>query len=350
MKYDTINPGRPWLDTNGRRIQAHGGNIYYDHGVYYWIGENKQFTKKGSKIWTWGVKAYSSADLMNWRDEGLIISPEPDNRKSPLHPSSRLDRPHVIFNPKTGKYVAWLKFCDKCYYAILMADSILGPYVMVNEFYQPYGKKCGDFDLALDEKTGEGYLFAETDHLDCIVCRLNHDFSAAEGEFQYVYRDIRPPYTREGITHTEHNGKHYIFSSGMTGYTPNPSEVAVSDSWMGPYTVLGDPHVNDDSCSSFNSQISGIFRVHGTEQYVAVADRWMPEDLMDARKYEMISRSIASRYDKSIKVSFKEKMMMIKRMMMQVDTSISDYVLLPIDFSEEKPRIFWRDSWKPEQG
>ena len=171
MTKEAIFPGKPWFDTHGRRIQAHGGAVYYDDGVYYWIGENKQFTHKGSKVWSWGVSAYSSLDLINWRDEGLIIPPIPWDKKSPLHPNRRLDRPHIIFNPKTKKYVAWLKYSEKkSYFTILVSDELLGPYTMVTPFYQPYGKSSGDFDLAYDEKTGDGYLFAETDHVDCIVC------------------------------------------------------------------------------------------------------------------------------------------------------------------------------------
>ncbi len=36
-----VYPGQPWLDTKGERIQAHGGAVYYEDGVYYWYGENK---------------------------------------------------------------------------------------------------------------------------------------------------------------------------------------------------------------------------------------------------------------------------------------------------------------------
>ena len=350
MTKEAVFPGRPWLDTHGRRIQAHGGAVYYEDGVYFWIGENKQFTHKGSKVWSWGVSAYSSTDLINWRDEGLIIPPVPWDKKSPLHPNRRLDRPHIIFNPGTKKYVAWLKYSEKkSYFTILTADELLGPYTVVTPFYQPYGKSGGDFDLAYDEKTGEGYLFAETDHADCIVCRLNEDFTAAEGEYRYIYQGIRPPYTREGIAHMERNGKHYIFSSGMTGYTPNPSEVAVADNWMGPYTVLGDPHADDPSHASFNSQISFILKLADKDSYIAVADRWMPDALMTADEVDLIYRAIAARNDRSIKVTGREKMQMAKRMMMQVDTSVSDYVWLPIRFEGDMPKIEWRDSWMPSE-
>ena len=29
MKYKSFHPGQPWLDTNGKRIHAHGGYILY---------------------------------------------------------------------------------------------------------------------------------------------------------------------------------------------------------------------------------------------------------------------------------------------------------------------------------
>ena len=37
-------PGRVWLDTEGKRIQAHGGSVMYVDGTYYWYGENKEKT------------------------------------------------------------------------------------------------------------------------------------------------------------------------------------------------------------------------------------------------------------------------------------------------------------------
>ena len=44
--YDAFYPGQVWLDTNGNRIQAHGGSLIYLDGVYYWYGENKEKDRK----------------------------------------------------------------------------------------------------------------------------------------------------------------------------------------------------------------------------------------------------------------------------------------------------------------
>ena len=46
MTYQAIYPGKPWLDTAGKRIQAHGGSVTAMDGVYYWYGENKEKTAR----------------------------------------------------------------------------------------------------------------------------------------------------------------------------------------------------------------------------------------------------------------------------------------------------------------
>ena len=49
--YSCFTPGKPWLDTDGNPIQAHGGYMYYENSTYYWIGENKEFTDGVNGIW-----------------------------------------------------------------------------------------------------------------------------------------------------------------------------------------------------------------------------------------------------------------------------------------------------------
>ena len=104
MKYSAIYPGQVWLDTNGNPIQAHGGSILYVDGIYYWYGENKEKTTGENDIWHWGVRCYASADLYNWEDKGLIIPPDLEDPESPIHPTSMMDRPHIIYNKKTKKH------------------------------------------------------------------------------------------------------------------------------------------------------------------------------------------------------------------------------------------------------
>src|SRR3546814_15263114 len=74
-----------------------------------WYGENREHTTGETAVWHWGVRCYSSSDLYNWHDEGLIIEPVLDDESSLLHPTKSVDRPHIVRHPVRGTYVCWLK-------------------------------------------------------------------------------------------------------------------------------------------------------------------------------------------------------------------------------------------------
>ena len=345
MKYDAFYPGQVWLDTEGKRIQAHGGSLMFLDGVYYWYGENKEKTDGKNGIWHWGVRCYSSTDLYNWKDEGLIIPPEPEDPDSSLHPSACMDRPHIIYNKRTKKFVCWLKIMNKDQTqseTVLTADSILGPYTKVREGLRPLGMSAGDFDLAVAED-GKAYYYFERVHSETICADLTEDYTDVTGYYSTHFPHSGPPYVREATAHFIRKGKHYLITSGTTGYLPNPSEAAIADTWHGPYTVLGDPHPEDESKTSFHSQISSVFKVPGKKDlYIACADRWLPQ-AMDKQypiyreMFEKIFSGRAEEFDFS-------------RMGEQVveNTAIADYVWLPIRFEGEKPVIHWLDSWRWE--
>lgn len=349
-RYEAFYPGKVWLDTDGKRIQAHGGSVIYIDGTYYWYGENKEFTKPDNDIWHWGVRCYSSTDLYNWKDEGIIIPPEPDKPESSLHPSACMDRPHIIYNRRTKKYVCWLKIMNKDQTqseTVLTADSILGPYTLVKENIRPLGMSAGDFDLAVADD-GKAYYYFERVHSETICADLTDDYTDVTGYYSTHFTHSGPPYVREATAHFMRKGKHYLLTSGTTGYLPNPSEVAVADTWHGPYTVLGNPHVGDSSKTSFHSQISSVFKVEGKRDlYIACADRWKP-DSMDT-KYE----DYAIVFEKMFSPDSREEMAdlfktMGESMNIKDDTSIADYVWLPIRFTDDGPKIEWIDSWKIE--
>lgn len=260
--YDAFYPGQVWLDTNGNRIQAHGGSLIYLDGVYYWYGENKEKTDKAAGIWHWGVRYYASTDLYNWEDRGLLIPPVTDDPNSSLHPTSMMDRPHILYNARTQKYVCWLKIMEKDQTqteTVLTADSFFGPYTIVREKLRPLGMSAGDFDLAV-APDGKAYYFFERVHSETIIADLTEDYTDVTGYYSTHFPHKGPPHVREATAHFIRHGKHYLLTSGTTGYFPNPSEAAMADTWHGPYTVQGDPHIGDKTKTSFHSQISSYSR------------------------------------------------------------------------------------------
>lgn len=345
--YHSILPGRPWLDTDGKHIQAHGGSVLYRNGIYYWYGENKEKTTGDNGIWHWGVRCYASSDLYNWEDKGLIIPPEPDNPDSSLHPSSMMDRPHIIYNRATGKYVCWLKIMNKDgsqTETVLAADDIQGPYEKVREGLRPLNMSAGDFDLAV-APDGKAYYYFERVHSETICADLTPDYTDVTGYYSTHFPHISPPYVREATAHFMRGGKHYLVTSGTTGYLPNPSEVAVADTWHGPYTLLGNPHRNDVSSTSFHSQISSVFKVEGKKDlYIAMADRWVP-DRMEL-KYE----EYAAEYERMFTPGYDGADEFVERFGSDAkrNTSIADYVWLPFRFDGDMAYLDWMDEWRIE--
>lgn len=347
---DAIYPGEPWLDTKGERIQAHGGAVHYENGTYYWYGENKTYTDGKNGIWTWGLKVYASRDLCNWDDLGYLIPPVLDDPNSALFPTKRVDRPHILKCPKTGKYVCWIKLSGpEAAFTIWQSDALLGPYEKVENLYNPGGHKAGDFDMVADAETGKGYLYFDADHKSMLCMSLTEDYLHADKEIASSYPNMTPPFTREAPALFEAKGRKYMITSGMTGYVPNKSDSAAADGWEDVFECMGNPHVDDDTNASFNSQISKIFKVEGKEGcFIAMADRWLPGYHVDSRIADLFTRVIANTYEpeKYQATDAERKEMYAGNVLETAETRIADYVWLPVEWEGDKPIIRWQKEWK----
>jgi hypothetical protein len=336
----SIIPGQPWLDTSGRRIHAHGGSILQVDETFYWYGENKERSTPGSGVWHWGVRCYSSTDLYNWADRGLIIPPNTEDETSPLHPAMCMDRPHIVRHPGSGQFVCWVKVMSPTGQrsSVLVADDILGPYTTVRADLKPLGMNAGDFDLVIDPTDGKGYYYFERVHSELICADLTQDFTDVTGYYSTHFPLLQPPFVREAPAYFNRKGVHYLVTSGTTGYYPNPSQVATAPSYHGPWSVRNDPHPADPSRSSFQSQVSSVFKhPHKEDLYIALADRWLPRyrDHSDAavRLHAERFRPMGG-HDEGPWSELTE-----------IDTSIADYVWLPFRFADDGAYLDWHDEW-----
>lgn len=174
-----------------------------------------------------------------------------------------------------------------------------------------------------------------------------------------------PPLVREAPAHFTRRGTHYLVTSGTTGYFPNPSEIASAASYHGPWTVLGDPHPGDPSRTSFNSQISSVFR-HPAKRdlYIAIADRWMVdlperagEHYATGGAYAAVAQVMAQTFDPdgthgvlrsgALPAADEAAVRHCGPLLdpRVVDTSSSTYVWLPFRFDADVPYLEWRDEW-----
>ena len=348
---DRIYPGKPWLDTDGNRIQAHAGYMLYHDDTFYWYGENKEKSFCEYELWHWGVRLYSSKDLYNWKSEGIIVPPCPEDITNPLHPNRAMDRPHILYNEKTGKFVMWMKIMnphDNQYMVVATSDSIKGPYTIVNECLHPGGMNSGDFDLVKFED-GRAVIVFEKVHSDMIVMDLTEDYLDVTDHWTSHYPRPCPPWVREGPAVFFRKGKGYIITSGTTGKMPNPSETATFTDIHGEWTILGDPHVDDPKKTSFDSQISCIFKhPHYDDLYIAMADRWLNDLSEDGPTgIEFFAAMLDPNYPMD-----PERRAQIRKLRMEditrKNTAMADYVWLPIKFEDDVPKIYWRDEWTIE--
>lgn len=341
-----IYPGKIWTDTKGERIQAHGGALTRENGWYYWYGENKEHTTGTDAIWTWGIRMYRSKDLYNWEDLGLIIPPVLDDPASPLYPEQHLDRPHIRKSRETGKYVAWIRPSGGVF-VILAADRLTGPYEIVKTDYRPLGDPVGDYDIIENARTGKSFLFMDCGHNKVCGYELADDLLSAVSRVSVQYENRRPPLCREGIALLERDGKYVMFSSSMSGYLPNESDAALSDSLTQPFVSVGDPYVGDPTGTSFHSQFTQCYPVPGTDTVIVLADRWVPGHMLDARQQEAMLRCIEKTYDpEHVKVSKEEQEAFEKLPMLEsADTSVADYVWLPLAWKDGRPVLAWQDAW-----
>lgn len=354
----SIRPGDVWLDTAGKPIQAHAGAVISVGDRFYWYGENKEFTDGKQGIESWGIRFYRSKDLYNWEDLGALIPPDTADPKSPLSPKVFPERPHILFNPRTRKFVCWIKIrgYGPQYRTIMVADRITGPWTMVHRELRPAGLPAGDFDLLVDEASGKAYMYFEHDHQDVVCIELTPDWTNVTDRLTHHFPGTTPD-VREGIACLQRKGHIYMTSSGMTGYFPNPSEVAVGTDFLGPFELLGDLYPTDASRTSFNSQISYIFKhPRKKDLYIALADRWLPQIADDprfasGRLSELVRSAITKATGTPRQPLTDEERGVIgfAAALNNVNTSVSRYVWLPILFKNGRPTIEWRDEWRIEE-
>lgn len=312
-----ITPGIEWLDASGNKINAHGGGIMYHNGTYYWYGE----CKTDSTYWNpnvpgWecyrteagGVNCYSSKDLLNWKYEGVVLKPDMKDPKSDLHPSGVLERPKVIYNEKTKKFVMWLHVdsdnYNKAAAGVAVCDTPTGDFEYLGSMH-PNGQISRDMTLYKDDDGKAYLLYSSEGNGTLYISLLTDDYLEHSGTFT---RNFINKY-REAPAIFKRNGLYYIISSGCTGWSPNEAEYAVSKSVLGEWTVKNNPCVGKDADKTFYGQSTHVIPVQGKkDSYIAMFDKWNKTDLIN-----------------------------------------STYIWLPIKFAKNGDiEIEWIDEWNPQ--
>ncbi len=345
----TIRSGELWRDESGAHINAHGGGILDHNGTYYWFGEHKADTTSSAMV---GVMCYSSKDLTHWTNRGVALSvtnkPGDDIERGCI-----LERPKVIFNPKTGKFVMYfhLELKGKGYaaarYGVAVSDKPEGPYRFLyssrsdagqypvemgkaeravldtlnadhfKQWWTPAwldavkkglfmkrdmgsGQMARDMTLYVDDDGKAYHIFSSEDNMTLQIAELNDDFTKHTGRFTRVAAGGQ----NEAPALFKKDGTYWMIASGCTGWAPNEARMFSAPSIWGPWMQHPNPCVGPKASKTFDGQSTYVLQKKG--QYIFMADIWRPKHPSDAR-----------------------------------------YIWLPITFEAGLPVVRWQDSWTP---
>jgi len=277
----------PLKDTDGHLINAHGAGVLFHEGTYYLYGEIKKGTTRLVPGQSWedyrvdagGVSCYSSRDLRHWKYEGIALIPQPDDPGSDLHTSKVQERPKVVYNRTTGKFVMWLHVDHEDYsYAragVATSDRPEGPFQYLSSV-RPNGQMSRDMTLFRDNDDKAYLVYTSENNATMHVCLLSDDYLAPTPQ----YKRILIGQKREAPAVFSHEGKYYLITSLCTGWDPNAATYAVSDSMMGNWEQQGNPCTGPDADMTYHSQSSFVLPLQGQKgDFLFMADRWNKTDL-----------------------------------------------------------------------
>lgn len=298
MPYAAFTPGEVWYDDKGEVINAHGGGLLFQNNVYYWFGEIRG--RGASK----GVSVYSSQDLYNWKYGGLALAQEADTA-SDITTGSVIERPKVVYNGRTKKYVMWfhLELKGKGYSAaragVALSDKPEGPYQFLKSF-RPNGNMSRDMTLFVDDDGTAYQIYSSRENYDLRITQLSDDYLSPTAKDSLLFSKHR-----EAPALFKHNKQYYLITSGCTGWAPNKASLHVASSLLGPWQYAGDPMTGQNAETTFGGQSTFVQPVQGKRgAFIFMADKWNPKDLKDSR-----------------------------------------YLWLPVRFENHLPLIEWKDEW-----
>jgi len=292
-------PGEVWKDASGEVINAHGGAVIYAAKKYYLFGETRG--ARGTR----GVSVYSSNDLYQWKSEGLALSTSTDST-SDITNGCVMERPKVVYNKKTRKYVLWfhLELKGKGYAAaraaVAVSDKPTGPYTYLGSF-RPNGNMSRDMTIFKDNDDKAYLVYSSNENYDLRVVQLTDDYLSVTTQDKLLFSNHR-----EAPALFKKNNTYYLITSGCTGWAPNKATLHTASSIWGPWELASNnPMQGENADLTFGGQSTYILPVEGKKDaYIFLADIWKPADLADSR-----------------------------------------YVWLPIQFKNNYPFIEWMNEW-----
>ncbi len=226
--------GVNFLDTDGERVNAHGGGIIQEGDTFYMHGEFFRSDTTDNNFN--GFSMYSSKDLSTWKNEGIIL---PQQASGELGPNRKGERPHIIKCPSTGEFVLYAHAASADYQTdkeVVYATSstVNGQYAYKGPLKNSGGQTAAHSDMsAYADETG-AYVLTESGHVytladDCHSWLTDKSYSAINGDSGGA----------ESPTVFKASGTYYWIGSYKTGWRANNNFYSTAPAITGPWTYRG---------------------------------------------------------------------------------------------------------------
>ncbi|CAM5514537.1 RICIN domain-containing protein [Streptomyces aurantiogriseus] len=260
----TITNGTQFTDTSGSPVHAHGGGVLKVGNYYYWFGEHRNADNTFRY-----VDAYRSTDLKNWEFRNHVLT----QSSAPELATANIERPKVMYNAATGKFVMWMHKENGTDYsearaAVAVSDTVDGNYTWQGSF-RPLGQHMSRDITVFVDTDGAGYMIsAARENYDLHIYRLTADYTGIAS----LVADPWHGGHREAPALFKRGNVYFMLTSGATGWNPNQQQYATATSLAGPWTAM----TNIGDATTYGSQTAYVLPVQGSSgtSYLYMGDRW----------------------------------------------------------------------------
>lgn len=221
-----------------------------------------------------GFNVYVSKDLVNWENKGQAY-PAPKKGWNRLHISQR---PHVVYNEKTKKFVMimyYYIYYPGCLLLVATADNPLGPFVLHGAVETgSVSGHVGDSNIFKDQD-GNGYIIYDD-------CSFNIRIDRLSGDYLTSYKDgiIIMERKQEAPAMVYYKGKYVVAGSAVQGWGLSPTSIAYADHPLGPYSKKEIIQTQD----SWQGQLTDLIYIPEADYILSVFDQWFYPDKNDIDK------------------------------------------------------------------
>ncbi|MBP6182048.1 family 43 glycosylhydrolase [Flavobacterium sp.] len=233
-------------------------------------------TSDGFENWTGTYfKTFSSTDLVNWKDEGIILNLPKDVSWG----KENAWAPCIIEKKLNGNYKYFYYFCASKKIGVAVSDNPTGPFVdsgkpLIDKY--PEGISKGqqiDPDVFTDPQTGKNYLYWGNSYMAC--AELNDDMVSIKQE---TIKIITPDASfREGTSVFFRNGTYYfLWSEDDTRSENYKVRYGTSDSPTGKINIPQNNLViaKDKEAGLFGTGHNSIIQIPGKDEWYIVYHRF----------------------------------------------------------------------------